>query len=261
MSHHFLRFENVRYRYCDGHEALRGVSFEITHGEKAALVGPNGAGKSTLLLHTNGLLLPTSGRIVAGGAILTRRTLHLARRCVGLVFQDADDQLFMPTVGEDVAFGPANMGLTDAEIESRVDEALRAVGAEALRDRSPATLSGGEKRCAAIATVLSMQPSILVLDEPTAGLDPQARRRLVDLLRDFRHTMLLATHDLQLAAELCPRTLVMQRGTIVADGPTERLLGDSARSALFGTDRMPHAGDAAAPAATPEAAPCDPRRP
>lgn len=224
MSHHFLRFENVRYRYPDGCEALRGVSFEIGHGEKVALAGPNGAGKSTLLLHTNGLLLPDSGQVVVGDIRITRRTMRLVRQNVGMVFQDADDQLFMPTVGEDVAFGPANMGLTAAEIDRRVDEALRAVGAEKLRDRSPATLSGGEKRCAAIATVLSMQPSVLVLDEPTAGLDPQARRRLVEVLRGFRHTMLLATHDMQLAAALCPRMIVLQAGRIAADGATRQLL-------------------------------------
>lgn len=223
MSHHFLRFEQVRYRYPGGYEALRGISFELTHGEKAALVGMNGAGKSTLLLHTNGLLLPTDGRVVMGGITLTRRTLPIVRQAVGLVFQDPDNQLFMPTVEEDVAFGPANMGLTPGEIEERVAEALRAVGALHLRKCAPYQLSGGQKKSVSIATVLAMQPSVLVMDEPTSNLDPRARRQTIDLIRRFTHTTLIATHDMELAAELCPRMLIMKEGEIVADGPTERL--------------------------------------
>ena len=226
MSHHFLRFDRVHYRYPNGYEALRGISFEITHGEKVALVGANGAGKSTLLLHTDGLLLPTEGRVVVGGIAVTPRTLPVVRQTVGIVFQDPDNQLFMPTVEEDVAFGPANMGLTPEEIECRVVEALRAVGAEHLRTSSPARLSGGQKKSVSIATVLSMQPSILVLDEPTDALDPRARRQTIELLGRFRHTMLVATHDMELVAELCPRTLVMHRGTIVADGATHRIFDD-----------------------------------
>lgn len=224
MSHHYLRFERVGYRYPDGHEALHDLSFELTHGEKAALVGANGAGKTTLLLHTDGLLLPTAGQVVVGGIPITRRTLPTIRRTVGYLFQQPDDQLFMPTVEEDVAFGPANMGLDDAEIERRVAEALAAVGATELRHRAPGHLSGGEKKRVAIATVLAMEPSILVMDEPTASLDPQARRQLLDLIRTFRHTMLIATHDVELVRELCTRTLVLDRGTLVADGPTREVL-------------------------------------
>lgn len=226
MSHHFLRFEQVHYRYPNGHEALRGVSFEITHGEKAALVGVNGAGKSTLLLHTNGLLLPASGRVVLGGMTLTRKTLPLVRQSVGLVFQDPDNQLFMPTVEEDVAFGPANMGLTPGEIEQRVAEALEAVGAARLRKASPNQLSGGQKKSVSIATVLAMQPSVLVMDEPTSNLDPRARRQTIDLIRRFSHTTLIATHDMELVLDLCTRMLVMKDGRIVADGATESLFND-----------------------------------
>lgn len=226
MSHHFLRFEQVHYRYPNGHEALRGVSFEITHGEKAALVGMNGAGKSTLLLHTNGLLLPASGRVVMGGMTLTRKTLPLIRQSVGLVFQDPDNQLFMPSVEEDVAFGPANMGLTPGEIEQRVAEALEAVGAAHLRKASPNQLSGGQKKSVSIATVLSMQPSVLVMDEPTSNLDPRARRQTIDLIRRFSHTTLIATHDMELVLDLCTRMLVMKDGKIVADGATDTIFSD-----------------------------------
>ena len=226
MSHHYLRFDDVRYTYPDGHEALRGVSFTLRHGEKAALVGMNGAGKSTLLLHTDGLLLPSSGRVDVGGITVTRKTLPIVRQTVGLVFQDADNQLFMPTVGEDVAFGPANMGLTPEEIDERVTRALRAVGAEALRDSAPCRLSGGQKKSVAIATVLAMEPSILVMDEPTSNLDPRARRLIIDLLSRFDHTMLIATHDIDMIPELCPRTIVMHEGRIAADGDTERIFAD-----------------------------------
>lgn len=228
MSHHYLRFEQVCHRYPDGHEALRNVSFEVTHGEKVAVIGANGAGKSTLLLHTDGLLLPTSGQVVVGGVPVTRRTLPTIRRTIGYLFQQPDDQLFMPTVGEDVAFGPANMELDDAEIERRVAEALAAVGATDLRDHSPNRLSGGQKKRVAIATILAMEPSILVMDEPTAALDPMARQQLVELLRTFRHTTLIATHDMELVRELCPRVLVLHRGTLAADGPTNELLANRA---------------------------------
>lgn len=228
MSHHYLQFDNVHYTYPDGHEALRGITFRITHGERVALVGVNGAGKSTLLLHTNGLLLPTQGRISVGGIEITRKTLPRIRQTVGLVFQEADTQLFMPTVEEDVAFGPANMGLTPDEIERRVAAALEAVGASHLRKKSPYRLSGGQKRSVAIATVLSMEPAVLVLDEPTSDLDPRARRQTIELLRRFDHTMLVATHDLEMAAELCPRTIILRDGTVAADGPTTELFRDTA---------------------------------
>lgn len=226
MSHHYLLFDGVHYRYPNGYEALRGVTFRLAHGEKTALVGANGAGKSTLLLHTDGLLLPTSGQVVVGGIAVAPRTLRLVRQSVGLVFQNPDDQLFMPTVEQDVAFGPANMGLTPQEIERRVTEALEAVGALHLRKTAPYHLSGGQKKSVSIATVLAMEPSVLVLDEPTANLDPRARRLVIELLRSFTHTMLIATHDMDMVLELCDRTLAMNEGRIVADGPTREVFGD-----------------------------------
>ena len=228
MSHHYLRFDDVQYRYPIGFEALCGVSFRITHGEKVALVGANGAGKSTLLLHTNGLLMPSQGEVVMGGITLTRRTLPLVRQSVGLVFQDSDNQLFMPTVEEDVAFGPANMRLEPEEIRRRVTEALDAVGALDLREASPFRLSGGQKKRVAIATVLAMEPSVLVMDEPTSNLDPRARRQIIDLIRRFSHTTLVATHDMEMVLDLCDRTIVMKEGRIVADGSTRHVFGDLA---------------------------------
>ena len=225
MSHHYLRFDDVHYRYPNGYEALCGVSFCITHGEKVALVGANGAGKSTLLLHTNGLLIPSQGEVVIA---LTRRTLPLVRQSVGLVFQDSDNQLFMPTVEEDVAFGPSNMRLEPEEIRRRVTEALDAVGALHLRGASPFRLSGGQKKRVAIATVLSMEPSVLVMDEPTSNLDPRARRQIIDLIRRFGHTTLIATHDMEMVLDLCDRTIVMKQGRIVADGSTRHVFGDLA---------------------------------
>lgn len=228
MSHHYLRFDDVHYRYPNGYEALCGVSFRITHGEKVALVGANGAGKSTLLLHTNGLLMPSQGGVVLGGIALTRRTLPLVRQSVGLVFQDSDNQLFMPTVEEDVAFGPSNMRLEPEEIRRRVTEALDAVGAPDLRGESPFRLSGGQKKRVAIATVLAMEPSVLVMDEPTSNLDPRARRQIIDLIRRFSHTTLIATHDMEMVLDLCDRTIVMKEGRIVADGSTRHVFGDLA---------------------------------
>ena len=228
MSHHYLRFDDVHYRYPNGYEALCGVSFRITHGEKGALVGANGAGKSTLLLHTNGLLMPSQGGVVLGGIALTRRTLPLVRQSVGLVFQDSDNQLFMPTVEEDVAFGPSNMRLEPEEIRRRVTEALDAVGALDLRGESPFRLSGGQKKRVAIATVLAMEPSVLVMDEPTSNLDPRARRQIFDLIRRFSHTTLIATHDMEMVLDLCDRTIVMKEGRSVADGSTRHVFGDLA---------------------------------
>lgn len=221
MSHHYLRFDNVHYTYANGYEALKGVSFRIGHGEKVALVGANGAGKSTVALHTNGLLLPRQGSVNVGDIPVTTQTLPLVRQSVGLVFQNPDDQLFMPTVEEDVAFGPINMKLPAAEVERRVAQALEAVGASALRHRAGYQLSGGQKKSVSIATVLSMEPNILVMDEPTSNLDPRARRQLINLIASFEHTCLIATHDLDMVCELCPRTIVMNDGRVVADGTTE----------------------------------------
>lgn len=226
MSHHTIEAEDLHHAYPDGTVALRGVSFRITHGESVAIVGENGAGKSTLLLHLNGYLSPTGGGVRVGGYPLNRDTLRAVRRTVGMVFQDPDDQLFMPTVFEDVAFGPLNLGLPPEEVEGRVARALETVGMGGLGTRPPYKLSGGEKRAAAIATVLAMEPDILVMDEPSASLDPRSRRRLIELLRSFSHTKIIATHDLDMALDLCERTLVLHEGRIAADGPTRDILRD-----------------------------------
>ncbi|MDE7342495.1 MAG: energy-coupling factor ABC transporter ATP-binding protein [Muribaculaceae bacterium] len=226
MSHHYIRFTDVHFSYPDGFEALRGVSFLLTHGERVALLGRNGAGKSTLLLLTNGLLLPSRGEVNIGDVPVGKKTLPIVRQSVGMVFQNPDDQLFMPTVEEDVAFGPLNMKLPPEEVERRVGMALDAVGASDLRKRSAMQLSGGQRRRVAIATVLSMEPSILVLDEPTSNLDFSARRDLIEVLKDFTHTQLIATHDLDMVRELCPRSIVIDKGRVVADGETTAILAD-----------------------------------
>lgn len=226
MSHHYIRFENVHYAYANGYEALKGVSFRINHGEKVAIIGANGVGKSTLVLHTNGLLLPCEGSVNVGDVPVVKKTLNLVRQTVGLVFQNPDDQLFMPTVEEDVAFGPINMKIPMEEVERRVTWALEAVGASALRGRAPYHLSGGQKKSVAIATVLSMEPSILVMDEPTSNLDPKARRQIMNLIKSFAHTCLIATHDMAMVWELCERTLVMKDGKVVADGRTQDIFND-----------------------------------
>ena len=226
MSHHYIEFKDVTYRYANGFEALKGVSFRIGHGEKVALLGRNGAGKSTLLLHTNGLLLPTSGTVDVGGVPATKKTLSVIRQSVGLVFQNPDDQLFMPTVEEDVAFGPLNMRLPEEEVAARVAEALERVECTHLAKNSPGQLSGGQKRRVAIAGVLAMQPSILVLDEPTSNLDWGAREKLAKLVEGFMHTCIIASHDLGLIRKLCPRTIVLDDGRVIADRPTSEVFKD-----------------------------------
>ena len=220
MSPHYIQFKEVRFAYSGGHEVLKGVSFRINHGEHVALLGLNGSGKSTMLLQINGLLKPTSGEVVIGDIPVTGKTLRLIRQTVGMIFQNSDDMLFMPTIGEDVAFGPRNMNLPESEVKRRVTDALDAVGLSGMEDRPAFTLSGGQKRAAAIASVLSMQPDILVLDEPSANLDARARRQLIDILKQFHHTILLATHDTDMALELCPRSLLIDDGRIVADAAT-----------------------------------------
>jgi cobalt/nickel transport system ATP-binding protein len=228
MSHHIVEVKDLQHVYPDGTEALRGVSFRITHGESVAIIGANGAGKSTLLLHLNGYLATSQGTIRIGDFPLTPATLPEIRRTVGMVFQDPDDQLFMPTVFDDVAFGPLNLGLAGTEVEERVREALARVGAEHLRDKPPYRLSGGEKKRVAIATVLAMSPDILVMDEPTSGLDPFARRQLMALLKEFRHTRIFTSHDLDMVLELCERTIVLHEGEVRADGPTHDIFRNEA---------------------------------
>jgi cobalt/nickel transport system ATP-binding protein len=231
-----LSVKELYFSYPDGHAALNGVSLNLCEGDKVALVGPNGAGKSTLMLHLNGILTGR-GDVEISGKRLMRDNLPLIRSMVGLVFQNPDDQLFSPTVFEDVAFGPLHMGLPEAEVRSRVDAALEAVRMSAYRDRLSHHLSVGEKKRIAIATVLSMQPSLLVLDEPSAGLDPRARRTLINLLRDLPITMLVSTHDMKLVQELFPRTIVMDEGLIVADGLTQDILADEALLSAHGLEK------------------------
>ena len=228
MSHHSISVRDLGFAYPDGTRALHDVSFEIGHGESIAIVGANGAGKSTLLMHMNGLHSAAEGSVRIGDVPVTASTLSGIRKTVGMVFQDPDDQLFMPTVGQDVGFGPLNLGLPEDEIDARVDDALTRVGALALKDRPPYRLSGGEKRAVAIATVLAMCPDILVMDEPTSNLDPRARRRLIELLGTFEHTKIIATHDLDMALDLCERTIIIANGTIAADGPTRDIFADEA---------------------------------
>ena len=223
MSHHIVQADALRYTYPDGTAGLAGVSFRITHGQSVAIVGANGAGKSTLLLHMTGCLLPTAGRLQVGDVPVGKDTLSTVRRSVGMVFQNPDDQLFMPTVFEDVAFGPLNLGIPQDQTQKLVTEALARVGIEHLKNRPPYKLSAGEKHRAAIATVLAMSPDILVMDEPSANLDPKARRELIELLKTFEHTKIIATHDLDMAMELCPRTLVLNEGKVLADDTTETI--------------------------------------
>ena len=223
--HHTIEVLDLRYSYPDGKVALKGVTLHVAMGEKAALVGPNGAGKSTLMLHLNGILRG-QGEVRVCGSVLAHETLARVRASVGVVFQNPDDQLFSPTVFDDVAFGPLHMGLQQDEVRRRVGHALEAVGLAGAEARVPHHLSGGEKKRVAIATVLAMEPEILVLDEPTLGLDPRSRRGLIGLLRELPQTMLVATHDLSMVAELFERTIVMDDGAVVADGPTAGILSD-----------------------------------
>ncbi|MBU0479552.1 MAG: energy-coupling factor ABC transporter ATP-binding protein [Proteobacteria bacterium] len=220
MSHHIVAVKDLHYTYPDGTEALNGVSFRIEHGESVAIIGANGAGKSTLLHHLNGYITPGSGSVQIGDYPLTRETIQYVRRSVGMVFQNPDDQLFMSTVFDDVAFGPLNLGLPVEEVQKRVHEALTTVGLPHLADRPPHRLSSGQKRRVAIASVLSMSPDILVMDEPSSGLDPKARRQLIELLASFKHSKIIATHDLDMVLDLCERTIVMHEGLVKADGPT-----------------------------------------
>jgi cobalt transport protein ATP-binding subunit len=223
--HHSIEVDQLSFSYPDGHPALADVCLHIAPGEKVALVGPNGAGKSTLILHLNGILTG-QGRVTVCGLEVGEKTLGRVRASVGLVFQNPDDQLFSPTVYEDVAFGPLYLGLGSDEVAVRVTAALSAVRMGDYARRTSHHLSMGEKKRIAIATVLSMHPEVLVLDEPTADLDPRARRGLINLLRELPVTMLVASHDLRMVSELLPRLVIMDEGRIVADGPTRELMGD-----------------------------------
>ncbi|MEU4236032.1 ABC transporter ATP-binding protein [Actinoplanes sp. NPDC026619] len=224
-----LRIAGLTFAYPDGSAALRGVDLTVAAGERVALLGPNGAGKTTLVLHLNGILHGGAGTIEVAGMRVDpadRPGLAEIRRRVGIVFQDPDDQLFMPTVAEDVAFGPANLGLRADELRQRVDEALEAVGMAAHRDQIPHHLSFGQRRRVAVATVLAMRPEILVLDEPSSNLDPASRRELAEILESLPVTVLMVTHDLPYALQLCSRSVILDTGRIVADAPTPDLLAD-----------------------------------
>lgn len=231
-----LQVKNLNFAYPDGHIALRGINLNLCEGEKVALVGPNGAGKSTLMLHLNGIL-GKKADISISGLPLEVKNLPMIRALVGFVFQNPDDQLFSPTVFDDIAFGPLHMGLPEDEVYLRVDEALKAVGMIGFEKRLSHHLSVGQKKRIAIATVLSMHPQILVLDEPSAGLDPRARRSLIQLLGNLPITQLVSTHDLRMAQELFPRMVIMDEGEIVADGLTSDLLEDEALLEAHGLEK------------------------
>ena len=228
MSTPVIDLRAVHHVYPDGHRALDGVDLHIHPGERVALLGPNGAGKTTLVLHLNGILTPTSGSVAVSGLPVVREHLLDVRRRVGIVFQDPDDQLFMTTVAQDVAFGPRNLGLPAAEVEARVHEALSAVGMLDVADRPPHHLSFGQKRRVAVATVLAMRPEILVLDEPSSNLDPASRRELAEIVDGLDITVLMVTHDLPYALQLCERSVVLSEGRVVADAATREVLSDAA---------------------------------
>ena len=237
-----IEVSNLSFRYADGTEALREVSFAVAPGECVGLLGPNGSGKSTLLLHLNGILPEKPGAESAvriDGLPVTAGNVDAVRRRVGLLFQDPDDQLFCATVAEDVAFGPEQLGLAKDIVAARVRAALERVGLSGYERRMPHHLSQGEKRRACLAGVLAYEPSVLVLDEPTSGLDPRGQREFKRLLRELPATRLIATHDLEMVVELCPRSIVLDRGRIVADGPTVELLDNEELMLAHGLER-PH---------------------
>ena len=228
MTTPVLDVRGLAYAYPDGHQALFGVSLHVHAGERVALLGPNGAGKTTLILHLNGMLRAGSGTVKISGLSVEKANLPEIRRRVGIVFQDPDDQLFMPRVREDVAFGPANLGLRGDALNDRAMAALEMVGMAEYADRPPHHLSFGQRKRVAVATVLAMEPEILVLDEPSSNLDPASRREFADVVRALDVTVLMVTHDLPYALELCDRSVVLSDGVVVADGPTFDVLTDEA---------------------------------
>ena len=225
-----LQISNLAFAYPDGNQALFGVNLTIKKGERVALLGPNGAGKTTLVMHMNGIHPTMQGEVRVAGELVdvkNKESLKSIRSKVGIVFQDPDDQLFMPTVGEDVAFGPYNMGIRGDELNSVVDQALSQVGMLEFKDRAPHHLSFGQRRRVAVATVLAMKPEILVMDEPSSNLDPASRRELADVVRSLDVTIVMVTHDLPYAMELCERSVILSGGVIVADADTKTILKDS----------------------------------
>lgn len=220
-----IKIENLSFSYPDGKQALKGIHLTVTRGETVALIGPNGAGKSTLLLHLNGIL-HSNGAVRILGRKLDNSNLRWVRARVGLIFQNPDDQLFSPTVFNDVAFGPISMGYPEPKVREAVKKALESVGMAGYEPRSPHHLSIGEKKRIAIATVLSMSPETLVLDEPTSNLDPRSKWSLIELMRKLPATKIVATHDLELVRALCPRTIIVDHGELSVDGDTDRILAD-----------------------------------
>ncbi len=241
MSDSMITVTELSFAYPDGRQALAGISLQVRPAEKVAVVGPNGAGKSTLFLHLNGILRG-QGQIEIDGLAMADKTVRQLRAKVGVVFQDPDDQLFSPTVFEDVAFGPLHMGCSPEEVRERVARALAAVGMTGHDEHMPHHMSLGERKRIAIATVLAMDPDVLVLDEPSAGLDPRARRNLIHLLRELPQTMLVSSHDMRLVWDLCSRTVILDRGRLIADGPTEDLLSDPDLMERHGLE-VPYARD------------------
>ncbi len=237
-----IEIRNLQFRYPDGKEALRGVSFSISEGECVGLVGPNGSGKSTLLLHLNGILpeeYPKTANVVICGKQLSKESASEIRRDVGLLFQDPDDQLFCPTVFEDVAFGPQQFGLSEKQVRNVVAKALEQTALLGSEDRSPHHLSSGEKRRVCLAGVLACEPKVLALDEPTSNLDPRGKRSLIKTLKSIPATKIIATHDLEMVVELCSRIILLDQGTVIADGPTQQLLGDEQLMLAHGLEK-PH---------------------
>lgn len=236
MSHHRVEMKNVSYHYPDGNRGICEMTMLLHHGESVGIIGANGAGKSTLLMLLLGILFPEDGEVLIGDIPVTGKTLSAIRQHVGLVMQQADDQLFMTTVFDDVAFGPRNEGLGETAVAIRVSNALATVGLEDLETRAPYKLSGGEKKSVAIATVLAMEPDILLMDEPTAGLDPQARRRLINLLNCFDHTKIITSHDLDMILDTCSRVLVLKEGVLVADGNPKEILSSANQMEEWGLE-------------------------
>jgi cobalt/nickel transport system ATP-binding protein len=236
-----LRIDGISHSYPDGTRSLENVSFSVDEGSRVALLGPNGAGKSTLMLHVNGVIMPQTGTITVGDTVLDSESVRTVRERVGLVFQDPDDQLFMTTVYDDVAFGPANMRLPAADVDRRAHSALHAVGLAEVTSKPGNHLSFGQKKRVALATVLAMEPQVLVLDEPTSNLDPRSRRRMVGLLGGLEQTMLIATHDMELAWELCDRAVVLDAGRLVAEGPARQVMADEGLMLEHGLEVPPSA--------------------
>jgi cobalt/nickel transport system ATP-binding protein len=236
LSHHKIEARDLSFSYPDGTKVLEEVNFLIGHGESVGLLGANGAGKSTLLLLLMGVLFAQKGGIYIADVRLDPKNLPKIRPHLGLVFQNSEEQLFMNTVYEDVAFGPLNMGMDAASADARVRLTLARTGIAHLKDRPPYRCSGGEKRAAAIATVLAMEPDILIMDEPTNGLDPAARRNMINLLNSFQHTKIIAGHDIDMIYEVCGRVIVLQNGLIKADGNAAEILTDANQMCAYGLE-------------------------